>query len=69
MSDETKTEGAGQHDPEDLETEGYKGQLISECLFDVINFQKNQRKTWQISALESKKLSNHKIEAHYNDLI
>ena len=45
MSDETKTEGAGQHDPEDLETEGYKGQLISECLFDVINFQKNQRKT------------------------
>jgi len=24
MSDETKTEGAGQHDPEDLETEGYK---------------------------------------------
>ena len=45
MSDETKTEGAGHHDPEDLETEGYKGQLISECLFDVINFQKNQRKT------------------------
>ena len=24
MSDETKTEGAGHHDPEDLETEGYK---------------------------------------------
>ena len=41
-----------------------KGQLISECLFDVLNFPKNQR---QISALESKKWSNHKIKAHYND--
>ena len=28
MSGETKTEGAGHHDPGDLETEGYKGQLI-----------------------------------------
>ena len=44
-----------------------KGQLISECLFDVLNFPKNQRKIWQISALESKKWSNHKIKAHYND--
>ena len=30
MSGETKTEGAGHHDPEDLETEGYKGQIKSE---------------------------------------
>ena len=44
-----------------------KGQLISECLFDVLNFPKKQRKIWQISALESKKWSNHKIKAHYND--
>ena len=44
-----------------------KGQLISECLFDVLDFPKNQRKIWQISALESKKWSNHKIKAHYND--
>ena len=46
-----------------------KGQLISECLFDqcLLNFPKNQRKIWQISALESKKWSNHKIKAHYND--
>ena len=41
-----------------------KGQLISERLFDVLNFPKKQRK---ISALESKKWSNHKIKAHYND--
>ena len=27
-----------------------KGQLISECPFDVSNFPKNQRKIWQISA-------------------
>ena len=27
-----------------------QGQLISECLFDVLNFPKNQRKIWQISA-------------------
>ena len=27
----------------------YKGQLISECLFDVLNFPKNQRKIWQLS--------------------
>ena len=33
-----------------------KGQLISECLFGVIDFPKKQRKIWQISALESKKL-------------
>ena len=43
-----------------------KGQLISECLFDVLNFPKNQRKIWQISALESKKWSNHKITAPYS---
>ena len=35
-----------------------KGQLISECLFDDLNFPKKQRKIWQISAQETKKLSN-----------
>ena len=38
---------------------GTKGQLISECLFDVLNLPKNQRNIWQISALEYKKWSNH----------
>ena len=44
----------------------FKDQLISECPLD---FQKKHRKIWQISALESKtkKLSNHKLKAHYND--
>ena len=37
---------------------GSKGQLISECLFGVLNFPKNQQKIWQISALETKKWSN-----------
>ena len=32
-----------------------KGQIISECLFDVPKFSKKQRKIWQISAQESKK--------------
>ena len=44
-----------------------KGHLISECSLDLLNFPKNQRKIWQISALEYKKWSNHKIKAHYND--
>ena len=35
-----------------------KGQLISECLWGVIDFPKNQQKIWQISAQESKKWSN-----------
>ena len=35
-----------------------KGQLISECLFDVLNFAKNQRKKLTNSAPESKKWSN-----------
>ena len=43
------------------------GQLISECLLDVLNFPKKQQKNWQISALEYKKWLNHKIKAHYND--
>ena len=46
-----------------------KVQLISEYLFDFVNFPKNQQNIWQISALESKKWSNHKIKAHYNDFI
>ena len=37
--------------------ESHKGQLISKCLFDILNFPKKQHK---ISALESKKWSNHK---------
>ena len=36
-----------------------KGQLISERLFDVINFPKNQRKIQQISVPESNKWLNH----------
>ena len=35
-----------------------KGQLISECLFDILNFAKDHRKIWQISSLEYKKWSN-----------
>ena len=35
-----------------------KGQLSAECLFDFLNFPKNQRKIRQISAPESKKWSN-----------
>ena len=35
-----------------------KGQLISECLIDFLNFPKNRLKIWQISAQESKKWSN-----------
>ena len=42
------------------------GQLISECLFGVLNFPKNQRK---ISAPESKKWSIHRIMAPYSVLI
>jgi hypothetical protein len=38
-----------------------KGQLISECPFDVWNFPKKHEKIWQISAQESEKWSNHKI--------
>ena len=32
-----------------------KGQLISECIFGVLNFPKQQQKIRQISAPESKK--------------
>ena len=47
-----------------------KGQLISDCFFGVLNFPKNQRKIWQISALESKKWSNQQIKAlSYNNII
>ena len=44
----------------------FKCQLISECLFDFLNFPENNRKIWQISAQESKKCSNHKITAPYS---
>ena len=43
-----------------------KGQLISECPFEILDFPKIPPKNWQISALESKKWSNHKIKALYN---
>ena len=35
-------------------TAAAKGQLISECLFDFLNFPKNHWKIWQISAQGSK---------------
>ena len=41
-----------------------KGQLISECLFDVLNFPKNQRKIWQISTLEYRKWSYQQNKDH-----
>ena len=41
----------------------FKSQLISECLFDVLNFQKKQPKQLTFSAQESKKWSNNKIKA------
>ena len=43
----------------------FKGQLISECLLGVIDFPKNQRKIWQISALESKKWSNQQSKSTF----
>ena len=36
-----------------------KGQIISECLFDFLNFPKNHRKFWQISAQEHERCWNH----------
>ena len=44
-----------------------KGQLISECLFDVLNFPKNQQKIWQISALVCKRYNEfNTINSPYN---
>ena len=43
-----------------------KGQIISECPLEILDFPKIPRKIWQISALESEKWSNHKIKALYN---
>ena len=49
-----------------LVKEEAKGQLISECPFDVLNFPKNQqKKIWQIFALESKNGEINKIKALY----
>ena len=42
-----------------------KGQLNSECLLGVIDFPWNQRKIWQISALESKKWSNQQSKSTF----
>ena len=42
-----------------------KGQLISECLFGILNFPKNQRKIWQISAVETKKWLNQQSKATF----
>ena len=39
-----------------------KGQLLSEWLFDVLNFPKTNAKIWNIYALESKKWLNHKYK-------
>ena len=33
-----------------------KGQIISECPLEILDFPKIPRKIWQISALESKKV-------------
>jgi hypothetical protein len=38
-----------------------KGRIISECLFDFLNFPKKQQKIRQFYAPESKKWSNHII--------
>ena len=43
-----------------------KGQIISECPLEILDFPKIPPKIWQISALESEKWSNHKIKALYN---
>ena len=42
-----------------------KGQLISEGLFGLINYPKNQWKIWKISALETKKWSNQQSKATF----
>ena len=55
-----------QNKPCYLENRVVKGQLISECPFEILDFPKIPRKIWQISALESEKWSNHKIKALYN---
>ena len=49
-----------------LSAHGPKGQLMSECPFEILDFPKIPQKIWQISALESGKWSNHKIKALYN---
>ena len=47
-----------------------KGQLISECIFDFLNFPKHQRKIWQISAPESKTGQINKVKTlSYNTMI
>jgi hypothetical protein len=42
-----------------------KGQLISEYLFGVIDFPKNQQKIWQIFAIESKKWKNQQSKSTF----
>ena len=49
-----------------MSAKGGKGQIISECIFDVFKFSKKPTKIWQISAPESKRWSNHKITAPYS---
>ena len=41
----------------------FKGQTISECPLEILDFPKIPPKIWQISAQETKKWSNHKIKA------
>ena len=42
-----------------------KGQLISECLYNALNFPKKPTKIWQTSALEYKKWSNEQNKGMY----
>ena len=46
-----------------------KGLLISECLFDLLQFSKKKLEFWRVSAQEHKKCANHKIKALYLPLI
>ena len=44
-----------------------KGQLFSECLFDILNFPKNQQKFDKFLPWNIKSDENNKIKAHYNN--
>ena len=46
-----------------------KGQLISECLFDFLNFPKKHRKIWQISAQDPKRGWNHQNKDNFHTII
>ena len=46
-------------DPQKKKCVHTTGQLISECLFGFLDFPKNYRKIWQISAQEHESSWNH----------